>query len=128
MIRVFTHYVVKNAFTLLLFNLLILLVSATLVSTLWLADGQYSSQADSFYMFALVIVLSISTLDLYQHDSREDAHPMSLRLIPSLAITYALLNVLNYLVPVSNKIIVRRCCRLNRPCWRWSTNMMWMRS
>ena len=76
MIRIFSHYVSKTAFILLLLEILILLLSATLTSMLWLADGSRVLRVGEIYLsstiFALVIVLSMSALGMYQHRSRED--------------------------------------------------------
>ncbi|MEG2964719.1 MAG: sugar transferase, partial [Janthinobacterium sp.] len=76
MIRIFSHYVSKTAFILLLLEIMILLLSATLTSLLWLADGSRVLRVSELYLsssiFALVIVLSMSALGMYQHRSRED--------------------------------------------------------
>ena len=76
MIRIFSHYVSKTAFILLLLEIMILLLSATLTSLLWLADGSRLVRAGEVYLsssiFALVIVFSMSALGMYQHRSRED--------------------------------------------------------
>lgn len=102
MIRIFSHYVSKMAFVLLLLEVLILLSSAALTSAIWLADG-HASRTDNLYLsslvFALVIVFSMSTLGMYQHGSREDLRHTLLRIMPSFALGFALLSLLIHLAP-----------------------------
>ena len=103
MIRIFSHYVSKTAFILLLLEILILLLSATLTSLLWLADGSHLVRASEVYLsssiFALVIVLSMSALGMYQHRSREDIRNTLLRILPSFALGFAVLSVLIRFIP-----------------------------
>lgn len=103
MIRIFSHYVSKTAFILLLLEILILLLSATLTSMLWLADGSRVLRVGEIYLsstiFALVIVLSMSALGMYQHRSREDIRNTLLRILPSFALGFAVLSVLIRFVP-----------------------------
>ncbi|MET3133183.1 sugar transferase (PEP-CTERM system associated) [Oxalobacteraceae bacterium GrIS 1.11] len=98
MIRIFSHYVSKMAFILLLLEVLILLVSAALTSALWgrvAADNVYLSSL----VFALVMVFSMSTLGMYQHRSHEDIRHTLLRIMPSFALGFALLSLLIRLMP-----------------------------
>lgn len=102
MIRIFSHYVSKMAFVLLMLEVLILLVSAALTSALWLADGGHGGR-DNLYLsslaFALVVVFSMSALGMYQHGSRADIRHTLLRIMPSFALGFVLLSLLIYLVP-----------------------------
>jgi sugar transferase (PEP-CTERM system associated) len=103
MIRIFSHYVSKMAFALLVTESMILLISAALTSALWLADGGLGGRTDNIYLpslaFALVIVFSMSTLGMYQHGSRDDIGNTLLRIMPSFALGFVLLSLLIYLVP-----------------------------
>ncbi|MDC8756836.1 TIGR03013 family XrtA/PEP-CTERM system glycosyltransferase [Janthinobacterium fluminis] len=103
MIRIFSHYVSKMAFILLLLEMVILLVSAALVSAIWLGDARTAARAEDWYLsslaFALVIVFSMSTLGMYQHRSREDIRNTLVRIMPSFALGFALLSLLFYMVP-----------------------------
>ena len=103
MIRIFSHYVSKTAVILLLLEILILLLAATLTSLLWLADGSrlvhYSEVYLSSTIFALVIVFSMSALGMYQHRSREDIRNTLLRILPSFALGFAVLSVMIRFIP-----------------------------
>ncbi|MES2739979.1 MAG: TIGR03013 family XrtA/PEP-CTERM system glycosyltransferase [Pseudomonadota bacterium] len=102
MIRIFSHYVSKLAFFLLLVELAILLFSAALSSAIW-HDARHVSRADNLYLsslaFALVIVFSMSALGMYQHSSREDIRHTLLRIMPSFGLGFGLLSLLFYAVP-----------------------------
>ncbi len=50
-------------------------------------------------IFALVIVLSMSALGMYQHRSREDIRNTLLRILPSFALGFAVLSVLIRFIP-----------------------------
>ncbi|HEV7814527.1 MAG TPA: TIGR03013 family XrtA/PEP-CTERM system glycosyltransferase [Janthinobacterium sp.] len=104
MIRIFSHYVSKMAFILLLLEVLILLLSAALTTATLLADSRSaSSRAENLYLsslaFALVVVFSMSTLGMYQHRSREAIRNTLLRLMPSFALGFGLLSLLIHMVP-----------------------------
>ncbi len=102
MIRIFSHYVSKMAFVLLLLEVLILLVAASMTSAIWLSDSLQAADADlylSSLAFALVIVFSMSTLGMYQHRSREDIRNSVLRIMPSFALGFGLLSLLYTMVP-----------------------------
>ncbi|CDG82959.1 TIGR03013 family XrtA/PEP-CTERM system glycosyltransferase [Janthinobacterium agaricidamnosum] len=103
MIRIFSHYVSKTAFILLLLEVLILLVSALLTSMIWLVDNHRPEHAAEIYLsalvFAVVVVFSMSALGMYQHSSREDIRNTLLRIMPSFALGFALLSLLVYMVP-----------------------------
>ncbi|CAN7542044.1 TIGR03013 family XrtA/PEP-CTERM system glycosyltransferase [Duganella sp. LjRoot269] len=101
MIRIFHHYVSKIAFMLLLLELLVLLTAAVASAPLWL-KGRHG--ADQLYLpalaFALVVVLSMGTLGMYQHNqSREDIKSTLLRILPSFVLGFGLLNLLASMVP-----------------------------
>ena len=107
MIRIFSHYVSKTAFILLLLEISILLTSAALVSMLWLADSRAIVGIGQVYLpaalFALVIVLSMSALGMYRHGSRDDAHEdmrnTVLRIVPAFALGFAVFSLLNRFMP-----------------------------
>ena len=103
MIRIFSHYVSKTAFVLLLLEILILLFSATFTSLIGLADSRGMLRAGEIYLassiFALVIVLSMSALGMYQHRSREDIRNTLLRILPAFALGFAVLSLLVRFVP-----------------------------
>src|SRR5450830_1492422 len=103
MIRIFSHYVSKTAFILLLLEIMILLLSATLTSLIWLVDTSRIVHAGEIYLsalaFALVMVFSMSTLGMYQHRSREDIRNTLLRIMPSFALGFALLSLLIRVIP-----------------------------
>lgn len=104
MIRIFSHYVSKTAFVLLLLEILILLLSATLTSAIWLADNRPVVRAGDVYLssttFTLVIVLSMSALGMYQHRSREDIRNTLLRILPAFALGFAILSLLVRFIPL----------------------------
>ena len=98
MIRIFNHYVSKLAFVLLLLELVMLLVSASVASALWVSDGKGHFRTDNLYVssltFALVIVFSMSALGMYQHSSREGMRTTLFRIMPSFALAFAMLSAL----------------------------------
>ena len=98
MIRIFSHYVSKMAFTLLLLEMLMLLASAGVASALWFSDGRGHFRADNLYLssltFALVIIFSMSALGMYQHSAREGLRTTLIRIMPSFALGFALLSAL----------------------------------
>jgi sugar transferase (PEP-CTERM system associated) len=99
-IRIFHHYVSKMAFLLLLLELLILLTAAVGSSPLWL-HGRHGAN-DAYLpalVFALVVVLSMGTLGMYQPQSREDIRHTLLRILPSFALGFGLLNLLVTMLP-----------------------------
>ena len=86
------------AFVLLLFELLMLLASASVASAIWVSDGQGHFRTDNLYLssltFALVIIFSMSALGMYQHGSREGIRTTLFRIMPSFALGFALLSAL----------------------------------
>ncbi|MTV36433.1 TIGR03013 family XrtA/PEP-CTERM system glycosyltransferase [Duganella radicis] len=89
MIRIFHHYVSRIAFMLLLLELSILLAAAVTSAPLWPALA-----------FALVMVVSMGTLGMYQHDqSREDIKSTLLRITPSFVLGFGLMQLLAGLLP-----------------------------
>ena len=101
-IRIFHHYVSKMAFMLLLLEVLVLLTAAVASAPLWL-KGRHAG-ADQLYLpalaFALVIVLSMGTLGMYQHNqSREDIKSTLLRILPSFVLGFCLMNLLANMIP-----------------------------
>ena len=103
MIRIFNHYVSRMAFILLLLELVVLLAVASVASALWLADGRQHEQAAPLYLasltFALVIVLSMSALGMYQHGARGGMRTTLLRIVPSFVLGFFLLSALVALRP-----------------------------
>jgi sugar transferase (PEP-CTERM system associated) len=105
MIRIFNHYVSKTAFILLLLEVMILLLSATLTTATLLADprSQGGVRMENLYLsslvFALVIVFSMSALGMYQHRSPEDIRNTLVRIMPSFALGFGLLSLLIRLMP-----------------------------
>lgn len=107
MIRIFHHYVSKMAFMLLMLELMILLTAAVASAPLWRQAsqaGQVSAGADSLYLpalvFALVLVLCMGALGMYQHNqSREDLKSTFLRILPSFVLGFGLLSLLAYVLP-----------------------------
>lgn len=97
-IRIFHHYVSRIAFMLLLLELSILLAAAVASAPLWLSDPeQLYLQAPAF---ALVMVFSMGTLGMYQHDqSREDVKSICLRIMPSFMLGFGLMHLLAALLP-----------------------------
>lgn len=83
---------------LLLLELSILLAAALASAPLWLSDhGQLYWPA---LAFALVMVFSMGTLGMYQHDqSREDIKSICLRIMPSFVLGFCLLQLLAALLP-----------------------------
>lgn len=98
MIRIFNHYVSKMAFILLLLELVMLLVSASVASAIWVSDGHGHFRTDNLYLssltFALVIIFSMSALGMYQHSSREGMRTTLFRIMPSFALGFGLLSAL----------------------------------
>lgn len=103
MIRIFSHYVSKTGFVLVLLEVLVLLLSAALTTALLLTDSRPASRAEHLYLsslaFALIIVFSMSALGMYQHRSREDLRRTLLRIMPSFALGFGLLSLLITVVP-----------------------------
>jgi sugar transferase (PEP-CTERM system associated) len=108
MIRIFSHYVSRTAFILLLLEVAILLVAAMLTSLTLLANSQHFApseplRADNLYLtslaFALVTVFSMSTLGMYQRETRAAIRGTLLRIMPSFGLGFVLLSILFYLVP-----------------------------
>ncbi|MBA5687299.1 TIGR03013 family XrtA/PEP-CTERM system glycosyltransferase [Rugamonas apoptosis] len=99
MIRIFHHYVSKMGFMLLLMELLILLTVAAAPSVTWLGRRQHDSPYLSALAFALVLVFSMSTLGMYQNNSREDIKHTLLRILPSFALGFGLLSMLIGVAP-----------------------------
>ena len=100
MIRIFHHYVSKMAFMLLVLELLILLAAAVASSPVWLPA--HSGAPGPFLpalAFALVVVLCMSTLGMYQPQSREDIKHTLLRILPSFVLAFAVLNLLLTMMP-----------------------------
>lgn len=97
-IRIFHHYVSRIAFTLLLLEVSILLAAAVASAPLWLSDpGQLYFAA---LAFALVIVFSMSTFGMYQHDqSRRYVRSTVLRLTPSFVLGFAVMQLLAMVLP-----------------------------
>ena len=98
MIRIFNHYVSKMAFILLLLELVMLLVSASVASAIWVSDVQGHFRTDNLYLssltFARVIIFSMSALGMYQHSSREGMRTTLFRIMPSFALGFGLLSAL----------------------------------
>ena len=108
MIRIFSHYVSKTAFVLLLLEVAILLLAAALTSLALLAGSRHISYAEQVraenlyltsFVFALVMVFSMSALGMYQHGSRADFRHTLLRIMPSFGLGFVLLSMLFYVVP-----------------------------
>ncbi|CAN7318113.1 TIGR03013 family PEP-CTERM/XrtA system glycosyltransferase [Pseudoduganella sp. LjRoot289] len=95
------------AFILLLMELMLLLATAGLASLAWLAETHRVASAGNVYLtallFAFLIVLSMSTLGMYQPDFR--VHPGDalrvtvMRILPALLLAFCLLNLLARLLP-----------------------------
>lgn len=93
MIRIFHHYVSRMAFILLLLELSILLAAAVASAPLWLADPRQHYWPA--LAFALVMVFSMGTLGMYQHDqSRQDVKSLLLRIMPSFVLGFGLMHLL----------------------------------
>ncbi|HEX7987024.1 MAG TPA: TIGR03013 family XrtA/PEP-CTERM system glycosyltransferase [Duganella sp.] len=102
MIRIFHHYVSKMAFMLLMLELMVLLTAAVASAPLWLKGAQ--AGPDSLYLpalaFALVLVFSMGTLGMYQHNQpREDIKNTLLRILPSFVLGFVLFSMLASLLP-----------------------------
>jgi sugar transferase (PEP-CTERM system associated) len=94
-IRIFSHYVSKTAFILLMLEMTILLMSASLVSAFWLSDGPFQGKhLVNPLVFALVILFSMSALGMYQHSARDGMWATLLRIMPSFALGFALFSIL----------------------------------
>ncbi|QYF92956.1 TIGR03013 family PEP-CTERM/XrtA system glycosyltransferase [Massilia sp. PAMC28688] len=98
MIRIFSHYVSKMAFVLLLLELIMLLSCASVASAIWVSDENGHFRSDNLYVsslaFALVIIFSMSALGMYQHGAREGMRTTLFRIMPSFALGFALLSAL----------------------------------
>lgn len=99
MIRIFHHYVSKMAFMLLLLELLILLAAALATAPVWLG-GAHDIPYGAACAFAALLVFSMGTLGMYQHQSQEDIKDTLLRILPSFALGFCLLNLLNLFMPL----------------------------
>ncbi|MES2298284.1 MAG: TIGR03013 family XrtA/PEP-CTERM system glycosyltransferase [Pseudomonadota bacterium] len=98
MIRIFSHYVPKLAFILLLLETLILLVAASMSSPLWFGQARSPYPEQATYLaplaFALLIILCMSALGMYQHGSREAIRTSLVRIMPSFALAFGLISAL----------------------------------
>jgi sugar transferase (PEP-CTERM system associated) len=95
-IRIFHHYVSRIAFLLFLLELMLLLLTAVLSAPMRLAPRLLQSQQLYSHAlgFALVMVLSMGTLGMYQHSqSREDMKSTLLRILPALALAFGISNL-----------------------------------
>lgn len=100
MIRIFNHYVSKMAFILLALELAILLTAASLAGVLMPADPAASSAPyNPGFVFALVVLFSMSALGMYQGGVRSGMKSTLGRLTPSFALGFALLHALVALRP-----------------------------
>jgi sugar transferase (PEP-CTERM system associated) len=103
-IRIFNHYVPRMAFILLLMEVALLLASAGLAS---LAEARLAPHPGGAYwsalLFALLTVLSMGTLGMYQSDFRlhpGDALRQTLvRIVPALLLAFCLHNLLVHALP-----------------------------
>lgn len=107
MIRIFNHYVPRMAFVLLLMEVVMLLAAAGLASLAWLAEAQRATRPGSVYwsavLFALLTVLSMGTLGMYQSDLRlqrgEALRQTLSRIVPALLLAFCLLSMLYRVMP-----------------------------
>ena len=88
------------AFMLLVLELLILLAAAVASSPVWLtgrhgASGPYLQAL----VFALIVLLCMAALGMYQPQSREDVKHALLRILPSFALAFGALNLLMTMMP-----------------------------
>jgi len=101
-IRIFHHYVSKIAFLLLLLELMALLLAAVLSSPMWLAGGALLPRQiyGVGFAYALVMVLSMATLGMYQHSqTRADMRSTLVRILPALALAFCLQSLLASIFP-----------------------------
>jgi sugar transferase (PEP-CTERM system associated) len=83
-----------------------ILLMAVFIAMLLLADSAPARHVgtDNIYLsslaFALVIVFSMSSFGMYQHNVTEDIRNTLLRIMPSFALGFALLSILIQLVPM----------------------------
>ncbi len=102
MIRIFHHYVSRIAFLLFLLELMLLLLTAVVSAPMRLGGQTLPSQQlySHALAFALVMVLSMGALGMYQHSqSREDMKSTLLRILPALAVAFGIANLLANAAP-----------------------------
>ncbi|WUR16081.1 TIGR03013 family PEP-CTERM/XrtA system glycosyltransferase [[Empedobacter] haloabium] len=100
MIRIFNHYVSRMGIVLLLMEMLILYAAAALTALLWTGAAHHPLQLTfSAFAFALVNVLCMSTLGMYQQQEREDMRATLARIAPAFVVGFALLSALMHVVP-----------------------------
>lgn len=103
MIRIFSHYVSKTGFLLLLLEIAVLHAAAVVTSALWMVEVGPPAPTGRVYLFslvyALVMVLSMSAMGMYQHRSHDDLRASLLRLMPAFALGFGLLKLVVYLMP-----------------------------
>jgi hypothetical protein len=96
-IRIFHHYVSRMAFILVLMELMLLFGAGGVAMLLsGVATARFQVPAGSF---AVVTLLCMAGLGLYQQQVREDARAMMLRLLPALPLGFALQAALAQVLP-----------------------------
>lgn len=100
MIRIFNHYVSRTGFILLLFEMLILHAAASATALLWSGASRGSTNPYMTGMlFALVNVLAMSALGLYQQQLREDLRGVLARIPPAFLVGFVLMSALMEVTP-----------------------------
>jgi sugar transferase (PEP-CTERM system associated) len=105
MIRIYNHYISKVVTVLLFAEFLVLFGSVYIAAAIRFYDNiKFSSpRFENFFVsafsFALVMIFSMSTLGMYQHNYREGFRKTILRLMPSLALGFGIITLVFYLAP-----------------------------
>ncbi len=105
MIKVYNHYISKDVTLLLFTELCVLVGSVYLAAAIRLRDNfsVFLPRFENFFasacVFALAMVFSMSAFGMYQHSYKEDYRTTVLRLMPALALGFAIMTLVFYVVP-----------------------------
>jgi sugar transferase (PEP-CTERM system associated) len=99
-IRIFNHYVSRTGFMLLLFEMLILHVAASATALLLTGEPREPVRVYATGLaFALVNVLAMSTLGMYQQKLRDNLAGALARIAPAFVVGFLLLSALIHVLP-----------------------------
>jgi len=105
MIRIYNHYISKVVTVLLFAEFFVLFGSVYIAAAIRFYNNinfsspRFENFFASAFAFALVMIFSMSSLGMYQHNYKEDFRKTILRLMPSLALGFGIITLIFYLVP-----------------------------
>lgn len=105
MFKIYNHYISKIVLAQLLVEILVLMAAVYLGTAARFFSFDYISSPKFEYVFlwafifAMVMVFSMSALGMYQYNFKEDFRKTLLRLMPSLALGFCIITLIFYLEP-----------------------------